>query len=230
MQGCGGKSEYFLQYGLYFNKNLGILVLCYICFIKGLTPVAYSFFAMLSRMKNIRRWALMRNTRSENICEHSYEVAVIAHALALMTNRHYGGQVNVEECVMLAVYHDVPEILTGDMPTPVKYYNPSIREAYKQVENAACDKLLGLLPSDLKEEYHTYIRPQDESRMEMRLVKAADKLSALIKCIEETSQGNREFASARRATEQAIRAMNLPAANEFLDEYIPAYELTLDDQ
>lgn len=192
--------------------------------------MAYSFFAMLSRMKNIRRWALMRNTRSENICEHSYEVAVIAHALALITNRHYGGQVDAQKCVMLAVYHDVPEILTGDMPTPVKYYNPAIREAYKQVEISACDKLLGMLPDDLKADYQSFIRPQDETSEEMRLVKAADKLSALVKCIEETSQGNREFASARRATEQAIRVMEIPAANEFLEQYIPAYELTLDDQ
>ncbi len=192
--------------------------------------MAYSFFAMLSRMKNIRRWALMRNTRSENICEHSHEVAVIAHALALMTNRHYGGSVDAQKCVMLAIYHDVPEILTGDMPTPVKYYNPAIREAYRQVEQSACDKLIGMLPADLQEEYDALIRPQDADSEEMRLVKAADKLSALIKCIEETSQGNREFASARRATEAAIRKMNIPAAQEFLDDYIPAYELALDDQ
>lgn len=192
--------------------------------------MAYSFFAMLSRMKNIRRWSLMRNTRSENICEHSHEVAVIAHALALITNRHYGGNVDAEQCVMLAVYHDVPEILTGDMPTPVKYYNPAIREAYRQVEESACDKLLEMLPADLRGEYDGLIRPQDKESEEMRLVKAADKLSALIKCIEETSQGNREFASARRATEEAIRRMDIPAANEFLENYIPAYELTLDDQ
>lgn len=192
--------------------------------------MAYSFFAMLSRMKNIRRWALMRNTRSENICEHSHEVAVIAHALAMITNRHYGGHVNAEKCVMLAVYHDVPEILTGDMPTPVKYYNPAIREAYRQVEQSACDKLIEMLPDDLRDEYDALLRPQDKDSEEMRLVKAADKLSALIKCIEETSQGNREFASARRATEEAIRAMDMPAVNEFLENYIPAYELTLDDQ
>ena len=192
--------------------------------------MAYSFFAMLSRMKNIRRWALMRNTRSENICEHSHEVAVIAHALAVITNRHYGGHINAEKCVMLAVYHDVPEILTGDMPTPVKYYNPAIREAYRQVEQSACDKLIEMLPDDLRDEYDALLRPQDKNSEEMKLVKAADKLSALIKCIEETSQGNREFVSARRATEEAIRAMDMPAVNEFLENYIPAYELTLDDQ
>ena len=191
--------------------------------------MAYSFFAMLSRMKNIRRWALMRNTRSENICEHSHEVAVVAHALALLTNRHYGGQVDPNRCVMLAVYHDVPEILTGDMPTPVKYSNPAIREAYRQVEVSACDKLLEMLPQDLREEYVPLLLSEEDSE-EHRIVKAADKISALIKCIEEVSQGNREFASARRATEQAIRDMHLPAADEFLELYLPAYELPLDDQ
>ena len=191
--------------------------------------MAYSFFAMLSRMKNIRRWALMRNTRSENICEHSHEVAVVAHALALLTNRHYGGQVDPNRCVMLAVYHDVPEILTGDMPTPVKYYNPAIREAYRQVEISACDKLLDMLPQDLREEYSPLLLSEEDSE-EHRIVKAADKISALIKCIEEVGQGNREFASARRATEQAIRDMHLPAADEFLELYLPAYELSLDDQ
>jgi len=191
--------------------------------------MAYSFFAMLSRMKNIRRWALMRNTRSENICEHSHEVAVVAHALALLTNRHYGGQVDPNRCVMLAVYHDVPEILTGDMPTPVKYYNPAIREAYRQVEISACDKLLDMLPQDMREEYSPLLLSEEDSE-EHRIVKAADKISALIKCIEEVGQGNREFASARRATEQAIRDMHLPAADEFLELYLPAYELPLDDQ
>ncbi len=191
--------------------------------------MAYSFFAMLSRMKNIYRWALMRNTRRENICEHSHEVAVLAHALAVLTNRHYGGQVDPARCVMLAVYHDVPEILTGDMPTPVKYYNPAIREAYRQVEQSACDKLLDMLPADLQGEYAPLLHVEEDS-LEYRLVKAADKLSALIKCIEEVGQGNREFASARRATEQSIRDMQLPAADEFLREYLPAYELPLDDQ
>ena len=191
--------------------------------------MSFSFFAMLSRMKNIRRWALMRNTRSENICEHSHEVAVVAHALALLTNRHYGGQVDVNRCVLLAVYHDVPEILTGDMPTPVKYYNPAIREAYRQVEQSACDKLLDMLPEDLRGDYSPLLLSEDDSA-EWRIVKAADKISALIKCIEELSQGNREFASARRATERSIREMDMPAANEFLEKYLPAYELPLDDQ
>ncbi len=192
--------------------------------------MAYSFFAMLSRMKNIHRWALMRNTRQENICEHSHEVAVLAHALALLTNRYDGGHVDPQRCVMLAVYHDVPEILTGDMPTPVKYFNPAIREAYKEVEQSACDKLLGMLPEDLQEEYRSCLLPTEADAEELRIVKAADKLSALIKCTEELSQGNREFSAAYRSTEQSIRRMHLPAADRFLEEYMPAYALTLDEQ
>ncbi len=192
--------------------------------------MTYSFFAMLSRMKNIHRWSLMRNTRQENIAEHSHEVAVLAHALALMTNRYYGGDVDVQKCALLAVYHDVPEILTGDMPTPVKYYNPSIRDAYRQVEEAACGKLLSTLPEELREDFHLLLTENGATDEERRIVKAADKLSALTKCIEETGQGNREFASARRPPEDAIRAMHLPAADGFLEQYIPAYELALDDQ
>ncbi len=191
--------------------------------------MAFSFFAMLSRMKNIHRWALMRNTRPENISEHSHETAVLAHILAELTNRHYGGDADVARCVMLALYHDAPEILTGDMPTPVKYFNPAIREAYAAVEKNACDSLLGMLPEDMREVYEPWIT-QMGTPLECRIVKAADKLSALIKCVEELGQGNREFASARRATEQAIRAMDLPAAQEFLENYMPAYELPLDDQ
>lgn len=190
----------------------------------------HSFFAMLSRMKNIHRWALMRNTRQENICEHSHEVAVLAHALALLTNAHYDGKVDPATCVLLSVYHDVPEILTGDMPTPVKYYNPAIQEAYHQVEAAACDRLLATLPEELREHYDPLLRESAGTEEERRIVRAADKLSALIKCVEELAQGNREFASARVATERAIRELHLPAADEFLEKYLPAYELPLDEQ
>lgn len=191
--------------------------------------MAFSFFAVLSRMKNIHRWALMRNTRQENIAEHSYETAVLAHALAEMTNRHHGGDVDVSRCVTLALYHDATEILTGDLPTPVKYFNPAIRQAYRDVEMHAGDSLLAMLPQDMRSVYAPWVK-QEGTPLERRIVKAADKLSALIKCVEELGQGNREFASARRATEQAIREMELPAAIEFLELYIPAYELPLDDQ
>ena len=187
-----------------------------------------NFYAVLSRMKYIDRWALMRNTREENLCEHSYETAVLAHALATLTNRRFGGRVDVGRCVLLALYHDASEILTGDMPTPVKYYNPAIRDAYKQVEAVAADKLLSMLPEDLQDEYRPLFG--ETADMEHRLVKAADKLSALIKCVEEERMGNREFAKARQATFDAVRAVGLPAADCFLDEFLPAYELTLDEQ
>ena len=188
-----------------------------------------SFYSLLFRQKYIRRWSLMRNNIPESLSEHTAEVAVIAHALALLTNKHHGGAVDPARCVLLAVYHDVPEILTGDMPTPVKYYNPDIRTAYRQVEQAACDRLLGQLPEDLRGEFRPLLQ-EDGTEEERRIVKAADKLSALIKCIEELNQGNREFAVARRSTEEAVRQMGLPAADEVLEKYLPAYELPLDEQ
>ncbi len=189
----------------------------------------YSFFAILSRMKNINRWALMRNTSTENVCEHSHDVAVLAHVLALLHNRRFGGQVDVNRCVLMALYHDAPEILTGDMPTPVKYDNPAIQAAYRQVEEIAANKLLSKLPTDLEADYRELLLPEQGAAEEQRLVKAADKLAALIKCVEELKQGNREFAQARAATERAIRAMKLPAVDCFLEEFLPAYELTLDE-
>lgn len=187
------------------------------------------FYAMLSRMKYILRWSLMRNTRGENVCEHSYDVAVIAHALALLTNRRFGGSVDIGKCVSMALYHDAPEILTGDLPTPVKYYNPSIRDAYRQVEDISANELLSLLPDDLREDYRPLLLT-DEDSMEHRLVKAADKISALIKCTEEVKAGNGEFAKARESTEAAIKRMKLPAAECFLKECLPAFSLTLDEQ
>ncbi len=190
----------------------------------------HSFFAMLSRMKYINRWALMRNTRTENICEHSHDVAVLAHALALLQNRRFGGKVDEQACVMLSVYHDAPEILTGDLPTPVKYDNPAIREAYRQVETVSANKLLSLLPEDMETEYRRWLLPDKQAMdEELRIVKAADKLSALIKCIEEIKQGNREFVKAKQSTEASLREMDLPAVDCFLDEFLPTYELTLDE-
>lgn len=188
------------------------------------------FYAMLSRMKYITRWALMRNNRVENISEHSHEVAVLAHALAVLTNARFGGQVDEGRCVLLALYHDAPEILTGDMPTPVKYFNPAIREAYRQVESVSVEKLLSMLPGDLRAAYRPLLTEDGRWEEERRLVKAADKLSALVKCVEETGQGNREFEQARRATERAVRAMKLPAADCFLEEFLPSYALSLDEQ
>ncbi|MBQ6706450.1 MAG: 5'-deoxynucleotidase [Clostridia bacterium] len=189
-----------------------------------------AFYGALMRMKYITRWALMPNTRPENICEHSYDVAALAHALALIENTRFGGTVKVEKCVMRALYHDLPEILTGDMPTPVKYVDERLRDAYRQVEEHAVSSILSLLPDDLRPEYAALLNDDPESEQEMRLVKAADKLSALIKCEEELKQGNREFESARNSTEKALREMNIPAVNCFLEEFLPPCRLTLDEQ
>ncbi len=191
--------------------------------------MSYPFYAVLARMKYISRWALMRNTRQESVHEHSFDVAVLAHALAELHNRRFGGTVDVGRCVMLAMYHDAPEIFTGDMPTPVKYDNADIRRAYREVERLSAQKLLNMLPNDLKAAY-TPLLTDEETGEEARLVKAADKLSALLKCVEELGQGNREFASARRTLEQAVRNMHLSAADCFLEEFLPAFELTLDEQ
>ncbi len=189
-----------------------------------------AFYGALMRMKYITRWALMPNTRPENICEHSYDVAALAHALALIENTRFGGTVKVEKCVMRALYHDLPEILTGDMPTPVKYVDERLRDAYRQVEEHAVSSILSLLPDDLRPDYAALLNDDPESEQEMRLVKAADKLSALIKCEEELKQGNREFESARNSTEKALREMNIPAVNCFLEEFLPPCRLTLDEQ
>lgn len=188
------------------------------------------FYAVLARMKYIQRWALMRNTRQETVLEHSYDVVVLAHALAELTNRRFGGAVDVGQCVLLAAYHDAPEIFTGDMPTPVKYDNEAIRDAYRQVEELSAERLLRKLPDDLQAAYRPLFFPEDRFAEERRLVKAADKLSALLKCVEELGQGNREFVRARRTLEAAVREMHLPAADCFLEEFLPAFELTLDEQ
>ena len=188
-----------------------------------------NFYAMLFRMKHIDRWALMRNTRKENLCEHSQDVAVIAHALAVLTHTRFGGTIDEGKCVLLSLYHDAPEILTGDLPTPVKYDNPAIQTAYKQLEAVACDKLLSMLPEDMRGAY-TPLLKEEATEEEHRIVKAADKIAALIKCVEEVAQGNGEFVQARRATEQAVRDMHLEAADCFLEEFLPAFSLTLDEQ
>ena len=190
----------------------------------------HHFFAMLSRMKYIFRWSLMRNTRTENICEHTQEVAVLAHALALLHNKRFGGSVNVERCVLLALYHDATEILTGDLPTPVKYNDTAIRDEYRRIERMSAERLLAQLPADLEGEYRSLLLAEDADETERLIVKAADKLSALVKCIEELKAGNREFGKARASTEETIRALAFPAADCFMEEFLPSYELTLDER
>lgn len=187
------------------------------------------FFAMLSRMKYINRWGLMRNTRQENISEHSLEVAILAHALAVLRNTRFQGAANPERAALLGLFHDAPEILTGDLPTPVKYYNEGIRAAYHEVENVACARLLHMLPADLRPAYAPLLQP-DEQSCEATLVKAADKIAAVIKCVEERRMGNEEFARAEQSLRAAVAALHLPEADCFLSEFLPSYSLTLDEQ
>ena len=189
-----------------------------------------AFFAIISRMKYIDRWALMRNTHSETLSEHSLDTAIIAHALAVIRNRRFGGQVSPERAALLAIFHDVPEVITGDMPTPIKYFSSEIRSAYAGVERAAESRLLSLLPEDMRDEYLPLITHDGEDAELLRLVKCADKLSALVKCIEEEKACNKEFTAAKAATIKAIKDMGIPEGIEFLEKFIPPFELTLDDQ
>ena len=184
------------------------------------------FFAYLSRMRFIQRWALMRNTSPENIQEHSHQVAVLAHALAVIRNEKFGGSVDAGAVAVTALYHDATEILTGDMPTPIKYYNPEIRGAYKAVEAVAGDKLLAMLPQEFQETYRPIFQPEDETVE--RLVKAADKLSAYIKCLEEVKAGNSEFREAAQQTKQALEGYDLPELRYFMETFLESFALSLD--
>ncbi len=185
------------------------------------------FFAYMGRMRFINRWALMRNSYTENIQEHSHQVAVLAHALAVIRNRYFGGRVDPGAVAVAALYHDAGEILTGDMPTPIKYYNPEIRDAYKQVESVACDKLLGMLPEELQPDYEEILRPVDGEIQQ--LVKAADKLSAYVKCVEELKAGNLEFKKAAEQTAAALDSYNLPELDYFREHFLDSFRLTLDE-
>ena len=194
----------------------------------------YSFFATIARMKYIERWALMRNAREENLSEHSMEVGMIAHALCTIGNVRLGKDLDADRAALIGIYHDASEIITGDMPTPVKYYNGQIRTAYKEVEAAAEDRLLERLPEDLRPVYEDIFHGGKEDEREAymrRLVKAADKLSALIKCIEEENAGNREFRTAKIATEKTLEKMarELPEVRTFMEEFLPPYGSTLDE-
>ncbi len=192
--------------------------------------MASGFFAILSRLKYINRWALMRNTQTENLSEHTLDTAFIAHALVVIDNKRFGGNLNPEHAAVLAMYHDVTEIMTGDMPTPVKYFNSDLKKAYKVAEKSAGEKLISYLPDDMQEEIGCYINPCEKDADYAPFIKAADRLSAIAKCIEEKNTGNREFLSAEKAQIDALKAMNLAAANVFLEEFMPAYTLTLDEQ
>lgn len=185
------------------------------------------FYALLARMRYIQRWALMRNTESENVQEHSHMVAMLAHALVLIQNRYYGGNLDPGQAVLLALYHDATEILTGDLPTPIKYYNPTLRSSYQAVEDAAAHQLLDLLPPELREDYEPWFTAADPDLR--AVVKAADKLDAYLKCVRELKAGNAEFRKAKEQTWEALTQNPLPALRHFIVHYLPSFELTLDE-
>ncbi len=185
------------------------------------------FFAYITRMRYITRWALMRNSFSENVQEHSHTVAVLAHALAVIRNTVYGGSVDAGAVAVAALYHDATEIITGDMPTPVKYYNDEIKASYKKVEAVACEKLLDMLPGELRPSYESALRGSDKEVAE--LVKAADKLSAYIKCLEELKAGNAEFKRAAEQTRASLDAMALSELDYFMEHCMDSFSMTLDE-
>lgn len=189
--------------------------------------MASHFYAMLSRMKNIYRWGLMRNTRNENLSEHSLETAYIAHALAVIRNRRFGGKLDANYIAAAAMFHDTSEIITGDLPTPIKYLNPDIKKAYKNIEQTANDRLISMLPQDLRPDFEALYNFDEQTAA---IIKAADKISALIKCTEELNMGNREFSAAESSTKKAIKELGLPEAEVFLEEFMPSFSLTLDEQ
>ncbi|MCI2055622.1 MAG: 5'-deoxynucleotidase [Oscillibacter sp.] len=185
------------------------------------------FFAYISRLRFIQRWALMRNTSPENVQEHSHQVAVLAHALAVIRNEKFGGQVDAGAVAVAALYHDASEIITGDLPTPIKYYNPAIKTAYKDVEAVANAKLVSMLPQELQPTYEDILNEYDPETQ--ALVKAADKLSAYIKCVEEVKAGNGEFREAAAQTRKALEAYGLPEVAYFMETFLPSFSLTLDE-
>lgn len=191
----------------------------------------YNFYATVARMKYIERWALMRNTITENLSEHSLEVSMIAHALCVIGNKRFGKTLNGEKAAMIGLYHDASEIITGDMPTPIKYYNKLIKDAYKSLEDEANRSLLSQLPEDIRDSYEDIFFKTKEYEYEWKLVKAADKLSALIKCMEEEKTGNREFVKAKESTEKSVEAMSaeFPEVEIFVREFLPAFGKTLDE-
>ena len=188
-----------------------------------------NFFAMAGRMRLINRWSLMQNASQENIAEHSHSVAVIAHALCVIGNKKFGKSYNAERCALLALYHDTTEVITGDMPTPVKYYNNDIKSAYKSIESAAGSRLLDMLPEELKDEYSPLFNKEPDDEELWKIVKAADKIDALIKCINETRLGNKEFEKALEAQKKIIADIDMDEVRYFEKEFLPAYYLTLDE-
>ena len=192
-------------------------------------PNSSHFFAYLSRMKFIHRWGLMRNTQVENIQEHSLQVAMIAHALALIRNRLFAGSLDPERVMVLAVFHEVSEVITGDFPSPLKYFNPEISRAYSEIEEVARNKLWGMIPADLQDDYRTILFRDEEEAEGWEIVKAADKVSAYTKCLEELKAGNQEFAKAKDSLEREIADLGQPEVDYFMREFVHSFTLALDE-
>lgn len=187
-----------------------------------------NFFALLSRMRYIKRWALMRGTEEENVMEHTQQVAVFTHALCAIENNLFGGTLNTEKAVMIALYHETGEVITGDLPTPIKYYNDKIRDAYKEIERVSAEKVADMLPEELRPAFAPYILG-NENTPEYRVMKHADKLSAYCKCLEELKCGNAEFLKAKDAVERELKNYRDPAVDYFMEHFIPGFSLTLDE-
>ncbi len=188
----------------------------------------YDFYAYMDRMKYIKRWQLMRSVREENIMEHSHCVTLLAHALAVIHNEEFGGNADILKTVLYATYHETSEVMTGDLPTPIKYYNQGIHGAYKELEAKACQKMSDMLPQKMQQEIKPYILA-DENSVEYRLVKAADRLAAYIKCLEELRSGNGEFSKAKKSIEQDLHDKKMPEIEYFFEHFIPSFSLTLDE-
>lgn len=187
------------------------------------------FFAYISRMKLIQRWALMRNRHQENVQEHSLQVAVIGHALAVIGNRYFNKDLNPERLALLGIFHDASEVFTGDMPTPAKYFSPEIREAYKKLEHEAGTKLLSFLPADLRSDYAPLVHPQKSDEVYWQLIKAADTICAYLKCLEELGSGNREFSLAKKTIEGKLGSLKMPEVDYFMRHFAPSFSLSLDE-
>lgn len=190
-----------------------------------------SFFALAFRMKYINRWGLMRNLRNENLTEHCAECAMLSHALCVIGNKHFGKSYNSEKVALYALYHDMSEIFTGDLPTPVKYFNSSIRDSYKQIERDALDKALSKLPEELREDYSKVLCFEELDAEAKAIVKGADKLCAYLKCVEECENGNKEFRKALESTKKAVdeACKNLPELQYFMDNFASAFESPIDE-
>lgn len=186
-------------------------------------------FAYLSRMKYIERWGLMHNVHVENIQEHSLQVAMISHALAVIKNRYFDGNVNPDRVAVLAMYHDASEVITGDLPTPIKYFSPRIKEAYKEIEEIANQRLLELVPTEMQEDFVSIFFPEPDDEAHWLLVKAGDKISAYLKCLEERKAGNQEFSRAEQQLRSAIKKLDLPEVTWFVQRFVPSMKLTLDE-